>query len=287
MSAADEYRKLLDDARNTMTGKLHISPRQALDAADAAIAELEAEVECLSGSALYRELVAYKERQEARIAELEADRKNLMRRLWTSEEKAAGLETELAIADDRYKAMVKNVAGYEATIEAMRGQYTDLMIENKQLQSFIIHDGVARPYSVKALQEKLKQAEAEKADTQDAYGQMRQVAEYWMKRAERAEAERDANIKARSEVIADLQAEMAALKKQKAEAWKPCWKTHYEETLQREIDCRAELAALKARRCETCKYGQDNHTVISTFYCHEHKSQVYPTESCSRWKARP
>ena len=112
MSAADEYRKLLDDARNTMTGKLHISPRQALDAADAAIAELEAEVECLSGSALYRELVAYKERQEARIAELEADRKNLMRRLWTSEEKAAGLETELAIADDRYKAKAECLKGY-------------------------------------------------------------------------------------------------------------------------------------------------------------------------------
>jgi len=31
-----------------------------------------------------------------RIAELEADRKNLMKRLWTSEEKAAGLEAELA-----------------------------------------------------------------------------------------------------------------------------------------------------------------------------------------------
>jgi len=38
-------------------------------------------------------------------------------------------ETELAVADDRYKAMVKNVAGYEATIEAMRGQYTDLMAQ--------------------------------------------------------------------------------------------------------------------------------------------------------------
>ncbi len=41
----------------------------------------------------------------------------------------AELETELAVADDRYKAMVKNVAGYEATIEAMRGQYTDLMAQ--------------------------------------------------------------------------------------------------------------------------------------------------------------
>ena len=84
---------------------------------------------------------------------------------------------ELAVADDRYKAMVKNVAGYEATIEAMRGQYTDLMIENKQLQSFIIHDGVARPYSVKALQEKLQQAEAELAALK---GRRCEGCRYWL-----------------------------------------------------------------------------------------------------------
>lgn len=45
VSALEKYRSLLDDARNTQTGKIHISPRQALDAADAAIAELEAENE--------------------------------------------------------------------------------------------------------------------------------------------------------------------------------------------------------------------------------------------------
>jgi len=45
------------------------------------------------------------------------------------EKRVQQAETELAVADDRYKAMVKNVAGYEATIEAMRGQYTDLMAQ--------------------------------------------------------------------------------------------------------------------------------------------------------------
>jgi len=39
---------------------------------------------------------------------------------------------------------------------------------------------------------------------------------------------------------------IAALEAEKAESWKPCWKTHYTETLQREIDLGAELAALKA-----------------------------------------
>lgn len=41
MSALKDYRNLLDDARNTYTGKLHIHPRHAIEAADAAIAELE------------------------------------------------------------------------------------------------------------------------------------------------------------------------------------------------------------------------------------------------------
>ena len=93
------------------------------------------------------------------------------------EKRVQQAETELAVADDRYKAMVKNVAGYEATIEAMRGQYTDLMIENKQLQSFIIHDGVARPYSVKALQETLQQAEAELAALK---GRRCEGCRYWL-----------------------------------------------------------------------------------------------------------
>jgi len=50
--------------------------------------------------------------------------------MWIAlEKRVQQAETELAVADDRYKAMVKNVAGYEATIEAMRGQYTDLMAQ--------------------------------------------------------------------------------------------------------------------------------------------------------------
>ena len=47
MTALEEYRRLLDDARNTQTGRLHISPRQALDAADAAIAEQTAIIEAM------------------------------------------------------------------------------------------------------------------------------------------------------------------------------------------------------------------------------------------------
>ena len=43
--------------------------------------------------------------QNARIAELEADRKDLMKRLWTSEEKAAGLEAELAALKDMTVAL--------------------------------------------------------------------------------------------------------------------------------------------------------------------------------------
>jgi hypothetical protein len=47
-----------------------------------------------------------------------------------------------------------------------------------------------------------------------------------------------------------------------------------------------ELEALKARRCETCEDGKDNHTHIPTLWCREHESQVYPHESCSRYISR-
>jgi len=43
------WRNLLDDARNTQTGKLHISPRQVLTAADAAIAALERDRDLMKG----------------------------------------------------------------------------------------------------------------------------------------------------------------------------------------------------------------------------------------------
>jgi len=52
----------------------------------------------------------------------------------------------------------------------------ELEAENDQLQSFIIHDGEARPYSVKTLQEKLEQAEAEMAAVK---GRRCETCEWW------------------------------------------------------------------------------------------------------------
>ena len=40
---------------------------------------------------------------------------------------------------------------------------------------------------------------------------------------------------------------------------------------------RAELAAIKARRCETCKH-------FGYYYCLLHKIEIDKTDYCSRWQ---
>jgi len=104
------------------------------------------------------------------------------------------------------------------------------------------------------------------------------IAEVWRVRAEQAEARSAENGKeiCRMRTRAEqAEAELAALKDADTTGM-----------VGEMVRLKAELAALKGRRCETCIAGKDNHTYIRTFWCHQHSCQMFPDESCSRWTAR-
>jgi len=67
--------------------------------------------------------------QAAHIRELEADRKDIMKRLWTSEERAAGLEAETETIRALVALQRERTQQAEAALDAWLGKYNEMRVE--------------------------------------------------------------------------------------------------------------------------------------------------------------